>query len=124
MKMKKFFENKSVSLIAIATFLFSFTAQVAFAQEGIFEDDGTDYEGRIVVITDSRGGTTVTFCDREFTEYKAVIINPQGGPAIVTTVGITLGVVVEAGDRFDIKSPSPCGEDRVSVELVRVPRGR
>ncbi len=116
--MKKFFENKSVSLIAILTVLFSLTAQVAFAQEGNFENDGTDYEFRIVVITDSRGGTTAIFCDREFTEYKAVVINTAGGPAIVTTVGITPTEVVEAGDRFDIRSPIVC-DGRISVELVR-----
>ena len=108
--MKKFF--------AVITVILSLTSGLALAQEGNFENDGTEYEGRIVVVTDSRGGTEVTYCDRNFLDYKAVVINPAGGPAIITTVAISTHEVVVAGDRFDIGKTATC-EDRVSAPLAR-----
>lgn len=115
--MKKFFQPETVSLITIVAALISLTAQVALAQEGNFENIGVDYEGGIVVITDAGGGNTVTYCGRELTEYKAVVI-PVGGRSIVTTVAITPSEVVKAGDRFDITIPTVC-DGRISVSLVR-----
>ena len=108
--MKQFF--------AIITVFLSLTAQVAFAQEGNFFNDGTDYEGRIVVITDAREPPSATFCGREFLVYKAVVIIQGGGRTIITTLGITPGVVVNTGDRFDIQTPTVCA-GRISVSLVR-----
>ena len=109
--MKKFF--------AVVTVVLTFAAPVAaFAAQGSFENDGTSYDARIVVITDSRGGTEVVFCDVDFLEYKAVIINPGGGPAIITTVGINPSEVVNAGDRFDIIAPSACN-GRINALLLR-----
>ena len=90
----------------------------AFAELGNLENDGTDYEGRIVVITDSRGGNWISQCGKEFREYKCVIINPSGGPAIVTTIGITPSVEIWAGDRFDISTPLKCN-GRFAVQLSR-----
>ena len=114
--MKKLFQPKTVSLIIVAALTF-LTAQVpAFAAMGSFENDGTDYDGRIVVITDSRGGSEVVFCNGDFLEYKAVIINPGGGPAIITTVGINPSQVVNTGDRFDIQSPTQCN-GRINATL-------
>ena len=107
--MKKFF--------AVVTVVLTFAAQgAAFAATGSFDNDGTDYDGRIVVITDSRGGTEVVFCNGDFLEYKAVIINPGGGPAIITTVGINPSEVVNTGDRFDIQSPTQCN-GRINATL-------
>ena len=116
--MKKFNAIKKSVAIVVAALALTLLAQVAFAIEGSFEDDGTDYEGRIVVITDSRGGTEATFCDREFLVYKAVVINPGGGPAIITTVGITASESVSAGDRFDILFTTFC-DGRQHGGLVR-----
>ncbi len=110
--MKKFF--------AVVTVVLTFAAPVAaFAALGSFDNDGTSYDGRIVVITDSRGGTeVVSSCGGDFLEYKAVIINPGGGPAIITTVGINPSEVVNTGDRFDIQQPSACN-GRIHAILIR-----
>ena len=116
--MKKLFQPKTVSLIIVAALTF-LTAQVpAFAAQGSFENDGTDYEARIVVITDSLG-TEAVFCNVDFLEYRAVIINPAGGPAFKTTVGINPSENVSAGDRFDIQSPSQCN-GRINAILIRI----
>ena len=113
--------KKLFGIIATALFLISFTAQVAVGQEGNFENDGTVYDGRILVITDA-GGQDVTYCGREMVEYKAVLID-EGGPAIVTTVAIPRSVVVSPGDRFDISGGAGCGgSTRISTQLT--PRRR
>ena len=114
----KFLRLSTLSLtLAVVTVLLSLTAGLAFAQEGNFENDGTNYDGRILVITDPRG-TDVTFCGRALTQYKAVVISAGGGPAIVTTVAITSIVNVMAGDRFDIMGGVGCGDGRISTELT------
>ena len=117
---KKLFQPKTVSLIIVAALTF-LTAQVpAFAALGSFENDGTDYDGRIVVITDSRG-TEAVFCNGDFLEYRAVIINPAGGPVIKTTVGINPSENVRAGNQFEIQSPTQCN-GRINATLVPIHR--
>lgn len=117
---KKLFQPKTVSLIIVAALTF-LTAQVpAFAALGSFENDGTNYDSRIVVITDSGGGTEAVFCNVDFLEYKALITNPAGGPAIKTTVGINPSENVSAGDRFKIQEPSQCN-GRINAILIRLP---
>ena len=117
--MKKLFQPKTVSLIIVAALTF-LTAQVpAFAALGSFENDGTNYDSRIVVITDSGGGTEAVFCNVDFLEYKALITNPAGGPAIKTTVGINPSANVSVGDRFEIQSPSQC-DGRINALLTRI----
>lgn len=108
--------KKLFGIIATVLFLISFTAQVAVGQEGNFENTGINYDGRIVVITDA-GGQDVTYCGREMVEYKAVVIDRQGGPGIVTTVAISRSVVVSPGDRFDISGGVACGDGRISTHL-------
>ena len=71
------------------------------------ENDHQDYVGRMVVVTDSRATFTV-HCGEHFLEYKVVIINPGGGPALVTTLGIDPNHVAAAGDRFDITGQTAC----------------
>ena len=117
--MKKSFGIKQASVVAIVAAL-NFIASVALAHQGILEDIGVDYDGRIVVITGPGSVNTVSFCGREFTEYKAVVIGPSTIPrAIVTTIGINPGAVVKVGDRFDIQSPTQCGAGRISAILTR-----
>jgi len=117
--MKELFQPKTVSLIIVAALTF-LTAQVpAFAAMGSFENDGTDYDSRIVVIIDSQG-TEAVFCNGDFLEYKALITNPAGGPVIKTTVGIhPPSLNVSAGDRFDIQSPTQCN-GRINATLIRI----
>ena len=88
-------------------------AGVALAQEGMLPDIGINYEGRIVVITDTEA-TPATHCDRPFLEYRCVIIST--GRAIVTTIGITPSAPVSAGDRFDILTQVPC-DGRLDLTL-------
>ena len=95
--------------------MFSLTT-VAFAQEGNFENDGTNYDGRILVIRGPRG-TPVTYGGRELIEYEAVVIDSQGGSAIVTTVAITASEEINPGDRFDIIGGGGCGAGRISTQL-------
>ena len=109
--MKKYF--------AVVAVILSLTAHVALAQEGVFEDMGLDLDGRIVVVTDARG-TAVTKCERDLIEYKAVIIDPAGGRAIVTKVAITLNAgIVAPGDRFDISGGVGCNGVHVVAQITR-----
>ena len=79
----------------------------SLATTAAVEDDGQDYLGRIVVITDSRAMSAVA-CGITFLEYRVVIINPDGGPAIVTTIKILEILFVQVGDRFSVISQLPC----------------
>jgi len=110
----------AVAIVVAALALTLLGAGVAVADTpiigGSIEDDGQDYVGRIIVITDPRP-SSATFCGDIFHIWKAVIINPGGGPALVTTVGISPSHDTRAGDRFDIVTQSECDE---SLELILV----
>ena len=117
--MKKFNAIKKSVAIVVAALALTLLAQgAAFAAEGVFEDMGIDLNGRIVVVTDPRGGTAITLCSRELLEYKAVIIDPAGGPALVTEVAILAFFEVSAGDRFDISSSVTCNGAHIATKLT------
>ncbi|MFQ5961721.1 MAG: hypothetical protein ACE5MG_10010 [Candidatus Methylomirabilales bacterium] len=90
---------------------------VAMALEGNIEDDAQDYVGRIIVITDPRPSvgfyfqpaktTSGLFCATGYNVYRALVINPGGGPAIVTEVGIEPDDL-RPGDRFDVTFQERC----------------
>ena len=109
--MKKFNAiKKSVAIVVAALALTLLGAGVAVADTAAnVENDGQDYVGRIVVITDPRP-SPATHCGFAWDEYKCVIINPGGGPAIVTTIGIDVFLLgtLSAGDRFTVISQSAC----------------
>ena len=92
-------------------------AVALLATQGNIENDGQDYVGRIVAITDPRL-IGVEYCGDTLSEYKAVIINPGGGPPIHTTIAIDAAVDVNAGDRFDISGGTACGDGRISTDLT------
>ena len=90
--MKKLFQSRTVSLITIVAALISLTAEVALAQEGNFENIiGADYEFRTVVITGPGSSNTVTYCGRQFTEYKAVV--GPGGTRVEQRQDVGVGQV-------------------------------
>ena len=75
-----------------------------------------DYVERIVVITDPRP-SPATHCGVGYNEFKCVIINPGGGPAIVTTIGMDVTKSVSAGDRFTVTSQIAC-DGRLDLTLL------
>ncbi len=109
---------KKLALVATVAGLLSF-AGVALAQlaNGNIEDDDQDYVGRIIVITDPRPNSA-DHCGVTYDDYKCVIINPSGGPAIVTECGVDQSLSIEAGDRFDIIATSECN-GRLDLTIQR-----
>ena len=85
--------------------------------QGNLDDDGTDYTGRVVVITGQRPGSR-SACLSVYHEYTALLINP-GGPAIQKQIGLDVNVAIAPGDRFDIVSQEPC---EGSLRLSLMPR--
>ena len=116
--MKKFNAiKKSVAIVVAALALTLLGAGVAVADtDANIENDDQDYVGRIVVITDPRPSST-SHCGVSYDEYKCVIINPGGGPAIVTTIGMDVRISVSAGDRFTITSQIAC-DGRLDLTLL------
>ena len=98
---------KSICSVLLLWMLFSVPADARVSIIGNVVNDGQDYVGRIVVITDARPNG-VSSCGEFLNEYRAVIINPGGGPAIVTTIGILPTVEIAAGDRFDVTAQTLC----------------
>ena len=117
--MKKFNAiKKSVAIVVAALALTLLGAGVAVADiTANIEDDGQDYLGRIVVVTDPRQGLATDRCGLSYREYKCVVINPGGGPAIVTTIGIDELTSVSAGDRFTVTSQFVC-DGRIDLTLL------
>ncbi|MCH8032294.1 MAG: hypothetical protein IH950_00875 [Bacteroidetes bacterium] len=93
----------SICSVLLLWMLFSVPAYSRASTIGSVEDDGQNYVGRIIVITDART-TPGVHCGDTFLDYRAVIINPAGGAALVTAVGIDPNQAVSPGDRFDIIS--------------------
>ena len=116
--MKKFNAiKKSVAIVVAALALTLLGAGVAVADTAAnVENDGQDYVGRIVVITDPRP-RSASHCGSSWDDYKCVIINPGGGPAIVTTIGMDQRISVSAGDRFTITSQIACN-GRLDLTLL------
>ena len=116
--MKKFNAiKKSVAIVVAALALTLLGAGVAVADTAAnIENDGQDYVERFVVITDPRH-RSATACGITYNEYKCVIINPGGGPAIVTTIGMDVRISVSAGDRFTITSQIAC-DGRLDLTLL------
>ena len=114
--MKNYVTLKSVVSV-FAALAMSLAAVSVTAQEINIENDGQDYIGRIIVITDPRSSSS-THCGIDYDEYKAVIINPGGGPALVTSVGVDQNVQVKAGDRFTIDGTLECN-GRLKVSTTR-----
>jgi len=85
--------------------------------QGNIENDSQDYTGRIIVITDPRP-SPVNFCGDALNEAKTVIINPGGGPALVTTIAFSTLLDIHAGDRFDVNSQAEC-DGRLDLWLTR-----
>ena len=97
----------SICSVLLLWMLFSVPADAQASVRGSVENDGQDYVGRIIVVTDARGVPTI-HCGDPFLDYNAVIINPGGGPAINTRVGIGPEQDTAPGDRFDIISQRVC----------------
>ncbi len=117
--MKKFNAIKtSVTLVvaALTLTLVGAGVGVALAATGNIENDGQDYVGRIVVITDPRA-TSSGHCGTPYDDYKCVIINSTGGPAVVTVCGVDPSLTVNAGDRFIITSATQCN-GRLDLTLL------
>ena len=116
--MKKFNAiKKSVAIVVAALALTLLGAGVAVADiPANVENDDQDYVGRIVVITDPRPNST-DHCGVTYNAFKCVIINPGGGPAIVTTIGMDQETSVSAGDRFTVTSQIACN-GRLDLTLL------
>ncbi len=97
----------SICSVLMLLLLFSAPADARASVLGSVENDGQNYVGRIIVITDARATGTV-HCGETFLDYRAVVINPSGGAALVTTVGIDPAQDTATGDRFDIISQEVC----------------
>ena len=116
----KQFKLVAMSICSVLLLL-AFSTGPADAQTNIpgsVENDGQDYVGRIIVITDVRGVPS-THCGEAYFDYGAVIINPGGGPAIKTTVGIDPAQGTATGDRFDITSQTLCNGTLVLTLLKK-----
>ena len=98
---------KSICSVLLLWMLFSSPVDARASIIGNVVNDGQDYVGRIIVITDARP-TTGGACGFPFDDYNCVIINPSSGPATVTICGINPNESVKAGDRFDIISQVEC----------------
>ena len=111
--------NRKVSL----TLALSLLAVGTLHAQGNIENDGQDYVGRILIISDS-SPSSVTYCGITYFEYNCVIINPGRGPTMVTTVAIDPCVGASAGDRYDIENQTEC-DGRLQITLSkRPPRAR
>ncbi len=102
-------------------------AQLMGSVDGNNADDGQNYVGRIIVITDREQSSAVA-CGEAFLDYDgAVIINPGGDRAIITVVGIDPNLRVEPGDRFEITAQTPCDPPAISslnLTLEPITHGR
>ena len=85
--------------------------------EGNIANDGQDYVGRIIVITDPRPNPT-THCGVIYNAQDAAIINPGAGPATVTVVGMDQTASPTPGDRFEILTQTPC-DARLKLTMTR-----
>lgn len=94
-------------VIAIVILALMAVTRSSLAITAAVENDGQDYIGRIVVVTDNRASNFAA-CGMLFQQYRAVIINPGGGPAIITTINIDPVFLVSPGDRFIITLQQPC----------------
>ena len=97
----------SICSVLMLWILFSGPADARASVQGNVVNDGQDYVGRIVVITDARPSTVIS-CGDSLNKYRAVIISPGGGPTINTFIGISQLLEIEAGDRFDVSAQTPC----------------
>ena len=101
--------------LAIAIFVVALRglATSAFASiDANIDNDGLDYVGRIIVITDPRASSGIR-CGEPVNLYKAVIIHPGGGRAMITTMAFHPEVIILAGDRFDITAQGTCDDQHV-----------
>lgn len=87
-------------------------AGTALAIDAFIENDGQDYVGRIIVIADPRKDNGIR-CGEPVSLYRAVIIKPGGGPAMITTVAFHPEVLIKAGDRFDVTAQGTCDDQSV-----------
>ena len=97
----------SICSVLLLSMLFSGPAYPQASVLGNVVNDGQDYVGRIIVITDPRP-TVGSACGSTFNDFNCVIINPGGGPAFNTICGIDPNESVKPGDRFDIISQEAC----------------
>ncbi len=98
---------KSICSVLMLWILFSGPADARASVQGNVVNDGQDYVGRIIVITDPRPGVG-SACGEIWHDYSCVIINPGGEPAFNTICGIDPNESVKPGDRFDIISQEAC----------------
>lgn len=89
-------------------------AGTALATDAFIENDGQDYVGRIIVIADPRADGGIR-CGENVSLYRVVIINPGGGPAMITTVAFdpAAAVLIKTGDRFDVTAQGTCDDQSV-----------
>lgn len=81
------------------------TAQVLEIIAGNIQNDGQDYVGRIIVITDPTP-SSADHCGVTYNDYKCVIIG--GGSVTIAVCGVDQGLIVNPGDRFDIITQEEC----------------
>ena len=106
---------KSICSLLLLWMLFSVPAYSRASVTGNIQDDGQDYVGRIVVVTDLFS-TPATHCGDSFADYKCVIINPGGGRARVTVIGVDPNHDIKPGDRFNVTAQVEC-DDRLDLTL-------
>lgn len=94
-------------VIAIVILALMAVTRSSLAITAAVENDGQDYIGRIVVVTDNRASNFAA-CGMSFLLYRAIIINPGGGPAVFTDVKIDPVFPASPGDRFIITLQQPC----------------
>ena len=100
----------SVATLVLAASVTGFLVPTATAREletfvGNILDDGRDYVGRTIIITDPHPHS-VSYCGTSYDEYKCVIIG--GGPAIVTDCGVDQRLLVRSGDHYNITAQEKC----------------
>ncbi len=96
-------------------------AQLMSHIEAAIVNDGRDYEGRIIVITD-HFPSSATHCGVSFDDWDVVIMNPGKGPGFPSRVGLPQTETIRTGDRFKILTQVEC-DGRLDLTLKRITSG-
>lgn len=109
-------KGKRIYALAALVALLILPGADAFASAGNVKNDGTSYVGNTIVIT---GQSTVpsSYCGISYGEYRAVMMNPEGGPSMMKDIAISAGVGVRPGTHYVVVAQYPCGKDRLFLDI-------
>jgi hypothetical protein len=74
--------------------------------EALVPNDGQEYLGRTIVVTDPQG-TPSEHCFESYTDYTSVVRSAQGGATRIT-VNFQAGVPITPGNRYVVVGQTTC----------------